>query len=933
MKQILIALVFLTTMFSYAQQTTGSIVGTLTDKEYNNEPLAFANILIKGTTKGTTSDMDGNYSFENLEAGSYSLLYSFVGYETQEVPVTVTAGKETKVDIIMGASAAALDEVVITTTTNKESETALLLEQKKAVEIKQSIGTDELVRKAVTNVEQGLTKISGITTVQDRGIFVRGLDDRYNFLLVNGLPLASSDPDNKIIPLGYIATSIVGSVDVLKTFNSSIYQDFAGATFEINTKQIPSKPQTKFSVGFGLNTNTSLKSFKTDDSGDSEFFGYTGGGRHLPSQWGQDAQLGYTASPSESATIFDTSWTPTTTKAPLSTRFGLSHGQEIFDNGVSKVGFYFSLDYRNSYLTQQGVERALNSEGTAQQDFTTTNFNFSTQKSGLLGLNFSRGNNFSLNFNTIYLQNSSNFIREAQGLNDGFTQLNNKDFYIRDIKYTENDLLSFQLFGDKSWNNDKHILTFAGSYGIGNNNLPDRRVLRTAGSGEEAEYITTNGIDPFKFYQELNNNNINAKVEYQVGFQRDEDSDKFKSILKVGYNFDDIRYDFFNRTISTEQNSKDPLPYINTNDPQDFFEQGFAGGYLFYSNTADPAAKSKINQTINAAYIDFTKEWDKLLVEVGIRGEAAFREIIYREQLSSINDPYKSIEYNPFDIAPSLNIKYTLNDLSNIRFAGSKTVTRPRLREILPTTFQDGDGNQVLGNPEVENSTNYNADLKYEIFPSRSEVLALTVFGKYIQNPIERLSRSTSIGYRTFFDNFDEAYIYGLELEAKVNIGSITKLESLNPFTFGFNGILMDSEASADPNNPDFATVTNKTRKLQGASDWGVNADLGYNLIDREETTSSINLIFNTYGKRIYAVGVEGADEIYEKPVNQLDLSWNTQFNEKFGLRFTVRNILNEETLFTQDATREIQFPDDYSNVIENFNLGVNFSLNLTYQL
>lgn len=932
MKRISLLLLLFITVYSQAQNT-GSVVGKLTDKEYNNEPLAFANVLIKGTTIGTTTDFDGLYALENLEAGNYTLIYSFVGYETQEIAATVQAGKVTEINVPMGASAASLDEVVITTTTKRESETALLLEQKKAVEIKQSIGAEELTRKAVSNVEQGLTKISGITTVQDRGIFVRGLDDRYNFLLVNGLPLASSDPDNKIIPLSYIATSIVGSVDVLKTFNSSIYQDFAGATFEINTKQIPSKPETKFNIGFGVNTNTTLKNFYTDDSGDSEFFGYTGGGRSLPAPYNKNATLGYTTTPSEAADIFDTSWTPKKTKAPLSTRFGLSHGQSIFDDGSNKLKFYFSLDYRNSYKTQNGVERALNSEGTAQQDFSTTTYDFSTQKSALLGLGYNRNRNFNLLFNTIYLQNTSNYIREAQGLNDGFTQLNNKDFYIRDIKYTENDLLSFQLLGDQSWKNGKHKISFGGSYGLGNNNIPDRRVLRTAGAGEEAEYITTNGIDPFKFYQELENNNINAKIEYQIGFQKDEALDKFKTLVKVGYNLDDIAYDFFNRTISTEQNSSSPLPYINTNDPQAFFDQGFAEGYLFYSNTADPSAKSKINQTINAGYIDFTKEWDKLLVQIGIRGELAFREILYRPQLSSVNDPYSSIEYNPFDIAPSLNVKYTINDLSNIRFAGSKTVTRPRLREILPTTFQDGDGNQILGNPEVENSTNFNADLKYEIFPSKSEVLAFTAFGKYIQDPIERLSRSTSIGYRTFFDNFEEAYLYGVELEAKLNLGSVTKLVALNDFTLGFNGIYMDSHASADPENPDFATVTHKERKLQGASDWGVNADLGYSLINKGDTSSSINLIFNTYGKRIYAVGVEGADEIYEKPINQLDLTWNTQFNKKFGLRFSVRNILNEETLFTQDATNDIQFPDEYSNIIENFDMGVNFSINLTYKL
>ena len=168
--------------------------------------------------------------------------------------------------------------------------------------------------------------------------------------------MAPSDPDNKIIPLSYTATSIVGSVDVFKTFNSSIYQDFAGATFQINTKQIPSRPETVFTLGFGLNTNTTLKDFYSDDSGDLNFLGYNGGGRRIPSQYGKDATFGFTASQSESAQLFDTSWTPNKSKAPLASRFGIAHGQSIYKDDTHNLGFYFSLDYRNSSDNQQAVD-------------------------------------------------------------------------------------------------------------------------------------------------------------------------------------------------------------------------------------------------------------------------------------------------------------------------------------------------------------------------------------------------------------------------------------------------------------------------------------------------------------------------------------------------------------------------------------------------
>ncbi len=928
-KIFIIAAVFFSSFFHAQESTTGSIAGTLTDKEMNGEPLPFANVIIKGTSKGTMSDFDGLFVLEDLEPGSYTISFSFVGYETLEVPeVKVVSGKVTEINAELGSSAAALDEVLISTVSRRDSEVALLLEQKKAVSIVQSIGTEELTRKAVNTVEQGLSKVSGITTVQDRGIFVRGLDDRYNYLMINGLPIASSDPDFKIIPLSYISTNIISSVDVYKTFNPSLYQDFAGASFVLKSKTAPVSSVTTVNFGANYNTNTTFQDFDIDDSGDYEYLGYSGDGRELPAVFEQ-GQLGVQATPGESAQLFNSSWTPTTKSAPLDTRFGITHGQRVYSNEKENMGYFLSLNYRNSHQRRSGVERTLNSEGTAGQDFRTETFDFSTQKSALFSLDYNRFNSLSFTFNTIYLQNTSNFIREAAGRNDGFTQLNNRDFFIRDMKYTENDNLTLQLLGTYEWDNKKHQIHFGASGSLGNNNVPDRRVLRAAGQGDDAEYITTNGINPFKFYQTLENINYNSRLEYELGLQPN-DEDGYDTKIRIGHNFDLIEYDFFTRFI-TAQASGTNLPNLNTNDPDSFFQQGFSEGFLTYTSTFDPTATSKINQYINAGYANITKEWENLLVDLGVRAEYAPREITYRRPLDRPDTQYQVLKYDPLDISPSLNVKYNLSETSNLRLAGSITTTRPRLREILPTVYQDGDGNQVIGNPELLNSKNYNLDLKYEIFPTNAQVLAITAFGKYLENPIERLARSTSVGYRTYFDNFEEAYLYGLEFEAKLNIGSVFNKANLEKFTFGLNGILMGSQATANENDPRFAAVTNKDRQLQGASNWGVNADLGYQIFKNNEAESSLNVIFNTFGKRIYAVGVEGADEIYEKPMNQLDLSWNTKFIKHWELRLTARNLLSEETLFTQDPTRDIRFPDRFSNVIEGFDLGTTLGANVTY--
>ncbi|MCB0468640.1 MAG: carboxypeptidase-like regulatory domain-containing protein, partial [Aequorivita sp.] len=198
MKTFLKLFFFLFTVLALAQES-GSIVGKLTDTDYNNEPLPFANIFIKGTTIGVTSDMDGLYAIENLKPGTYTVVFSFVGYETVEIPdVQVVANKVTNIDVPMGASAAALDEVVIKTTTRRESAVALLLEQKKAVGITQAIGAEDLSRKGVGDAEGAVTKVTGIKKQAGvKNVFVRGLGDRYNSTTLNELPLPSEDPEYK----------------------------------------------------------------------------------------------------------------------------------------------------------------------------------------------------------------------------------------------------------------------------------------------------------------------------------------------------------------------------------------------------------------------------------------------------------------------------------------------------------------------------------------------------------------------------------------------------------------------------------------------------------------------------------------------------------------------------------------------------------------
>jgi len=447
----LIILTFFITAFTFAQ-SKGTITGIITDKDVNNSPLAFANAVIKGTTTGTTTDEKGKYTLK-VDPGNYTLVFSFIGYENLEVKVTVKAGETLTINKALGSGGYRLDDVVIQKTTNREKETALLQEQKKAVEIKQSIGAQEMSRKGVSDVEEGLTKITGITKVDSRGIFVRGLEDRYNNLLINNLAAPTNNPFKKIIPLDLFSTDIVGVIDVYKTFNPNIYGDFAGGTFDIATSK-GNKSITKLSIGTGFTTNNSLQDFllSEDANNTNGFFGLNGKDRALPEILQGKKPSSYTFTTPDSQKYFKSGFNVSKIKSPLNSSIGVLHSEKFDFKNNSKLTYLFSLNFDNDYAIRSGVERTFDNQPTGFEyinNFNSKEYLYKTSTTSLLGLNYNI-KRLKLSSNTIFIQTTENSIKDQVGSpRKGFdNQL------IRTNQFTKTDYLNSQLAADYALTSD-----------------------------------------------------------------------------------------------------------------------------------------------------------------------------------------------------------------------------------------------------------------------------------------------------------------------------------------------------------------------------------------------------------------------------------------------------------------------------------------------
>ncbi len=916
-------IVLLITTIGFAKNS-GTITGVITDKNANNKTLSNATVVIKGTNIYTNTDGEGKYSL-SISAGDYIVEFSLPGYETTEVIVTVKEGETTIINKMLVAANYTLKEVVVKSTRNREKETALLLEQKNAVSIKQSIGAQEMARKGVSDVEEGLTKVTGITKVDGRGLFVRGLEDRYNNLLINDLAVPSNNPFKKIIPLDIFPTDIVSVIDTYKTFNTNIYGDFAGGTFNIATSK-GTKSQSKINFGVGYTSNNNLRKFLTskDATSTADFFGFSGTERDFPAVFG-NVPSNRVLTATEASTQFGSGFDVEQTNSPLNTSFGILNSEKftVGENGNS-LQYLVSFNFDNKFQYREGADRFFNAaQGNYDNDLFNKQYKYITNSSALASLNF-KSDRLNLTSNTFYLKSTENMIQDQIGYTNSATI--NDNGFIRMNQLTQSDFLNTQLLSSYKVSKDDRKNIKAGiSFTKTGFQLPDRKSFKGVLLDDNTTAISYTGNSLYRQNMDVDGKfHVSSMLEYSWLFGKKENKDAHK--LTIGYNSYINRMDSKFRFLVSERVSSNAVSF-NTNSPDTTLSNEITNGNFTYREGTNSTYKAKLLEYLNAGYADVAFKFSEVYeMNFGIRIEQSLRLTKYRNP-GSFNDPYQKKSIDNLDILPSLNMKYKFNDVSNLRFAASKTITRPVIMEAYPLEFVNLDGTIENGNPNVINSDNYNFDLKYEVFPSAKELVAVTAFSKFIQNPIERLFTQSagSGGQIITYDNSNKALLVGAELELLLQLDRIS--DTFKNLSFGFNTSLMYSKVTINKNN---TTETNPNRRLQGASPWLINADLKYDFDFSSNWNNTISLVYNVYGERIFAVGTNGLDHYYEQPFNKLDLVWSNKIGKKWDVKFSVDNILNPK--YSIKLGEKSKLPITESDLtVKDFTRGIGFSLNVSY--
>lgn len=244
---------FLIQSFSYAQ--TGIIKGTVTDKS-SKETLVGANIIVQGTNLGAASDLDGNYVIHNVAAGSHVLVISYVGYKSASINVKVEENKTSQVNIRLEAEA--IEGKVVTVTAQAAGQLQAINEQLSSNNIVNVVSAEKMQELPDANIAESIGRLPGISLERNAGeayaVVVRGLSPQYNEVSIEGVPMSSTNYQDRSIDLSLLSDNMVKGVEVSKTLRPDMDANALGGTVNLTLKT--AEPGFKYNIwGNGGYTN------------------------------------------------------------------------------------------------------------------------------------------------------------------------------------------------------------------------------------------------------------------------------------------------------------------------------------------------------------------------------------------------------------------------------------------------------------------------------------------------------------------------------------------------------------------------------------------------------------------------------------------------------------------------------------------------------
>ncbi|MBX7152860.1 TonB-dependent receptor [bacterium] len=920
----LLKFVLVTIMMSaaaFAQH--GKIIGTVLDAE-TGDPMIGCNVVVVGTTMGASTDLNGSFVIQKVPPGEYSLMATYISYNKKTVSgIKVVDNGVATVNIALQPEGIQGEEVVIEAKADLSNSSALLVQQKKSVVVSDAIGSEQISKTPDKSAGDALKRVTGLTVVGNKFVYVRGLGERYSNAQLNGIEIPSTEPEKKIIPMDIFPSGSIQNVTVVKTYNPDIAADFSGGLVKINTKEFPDKFYMAASVSSGINRASFSKILRYQGSG-TDFLGFDDGQRKRPNVPGfngttpNDLKAQYNSK-------FQNIWMPIGHRVANNTGFSLSLGNSL--GTASNFGYLASLTYSADFNQRTEKEFFPQADETAAYDYKTEKGSYSVLWGALLDVNAKINANNKIGIKSVYNVQSDDEASVTKGY---LNASSGGDVRYTRLRYQQRALLSSQLLGEHQLNNilnskiDWHF-----AYSQADRNEPDTRQTGYVLNETSNQYEAIGQSKNTRFFSDMVDKEINTGFDWSFPVAQ------FKGTkLKVGSLYRKKDRDF-NAHRYAYSNIQD---VVRTQEPEELFSSdNIANGLVNFEDNTQANDQYTAKENLIAGYLmaDFPIT-SQLRFVGGFRYENVETELKSFDPLSGSANNSLSPKFNDNDLFPAINLIYGLNDRMNIRLGFSQTKARPQFRELAPFRYDDY-RRSTYGNPFLKASDITNYDARWEFFPNPGELLAASFFYKQFSNPIEKflLPNPGNPTGDPVPVNGGSANNLGLELELRASLAHVN--QALNNFSATANVSFIYSRlkqkddikvytlGSEGPTLFSADFVANQSRPMQGQSPYIFNFGLNYT---NNETRTDVNLSYNVFGKRIAEIGtklttVNGEkiyDDVYEQSYNQLDLTVSQKLTKQFKLKTNWKNILNDEVVFKMGKY-----------VTNQYKPGMSFSTSISY--
>lgn len=892
-----------------AQSSDGLLRGIVQDAE-TGEGLGRATIVVMGRdTTGAFADFRGNFRLR-VKPGQYRLRVSMVGYSAMERELTVRAGDSVWLSVRLYPTVRQMEGAVVEARRDRASAESAISVRRSATAVVEVVGAEQLRLSGDADAGQALQRISSVTVMEGKYLFVRGTNERYSTVLLNGLPIAMSEPDRRGIALELFPAELLEQVSVAKaaTAESPVA---AGGVVELRTVDIPERPFIQLRLGSPYIAGTSFRKngYWHYPAGPRDWLAWDTEWRHMPP--------GMPSSRREMSELLRAVWNPydttearqrwvdlgrgfnnqlwrrDTTTVSVLPNFQLAAGWSSPIGTASEVGLVGTLLYERSAAVREGLWRGLLADRQLLFEHAGREASRGTSLAALLNVGYRLGDAHRFHLRNLF----------SRSLSDRFLFLEGADFeyqmlQLRHYVYhlTQYQFWNSQLGGEHALNG--YALAWEFSRGEARQQQPDYRRLRyqrQIHSNPDDPYVAEipatqqgDGTRAGRYFIDLLEKTSAAKVRGRLPLA--------VGSLQLGFSWEQRRRHFTARSITLVQargGARDvdlTLPPEELLRPENFREDGL--GISEDTKLSDSyRAGEKVWATYAIGEIPANFLQLSLRFAVGVRAELAQQDL----STHYINDQPLNERRQWLNWLPTVNAVLRLSDQFQIRSAFFRSVTRPTFREIAPFAFFDvTEQALVQGNPLLKPAETWSAELRMEWYPTLSEYFSVGVFGKRITNAIEEtIFPQQSELTRTFANSENPAQLWGIELEGRKNLGflgpwgqSIVLFGNYS-YVHGWVGVRSGGLIVE--------------RQLWGQAPYSLNAGILWQAPWKGE----LSLQWNRIGRRIVKVGQPEQysfpdPHIYEVPRNLVDVVYLQSLPAGLSLSLKVKNLLQSPVRWEQ---------------------------------